>query len=88
MTKGIYPAKNKQSLPSKSFKFNSKLTSDPTLIKNGFANFYTGIVPKPKPKLKKLLLPLNNVVWQKQAECENFTFFLIVYTKTHLQWTY
>ena len=43
---------------------NSELTSDPMLITNGFANFYTKIAPK----LKKLLLPLNNVIWQKEAE--------------------
>ena len=67
--KRIYQAKNKRSLPSKSFKVNSELTSDPTLITNGFANFYTEIVPK----LKKLLLPLNNVIWRKKAECESFT---------------
>ena len=53
--KRVYPAKNKQSLPSKSFKVNSELTSDQTLITNGFANFFTEIVPK----LKKLLLPLE-----------------------------
>ena len=68
--KRVYPAKNKQSLPSKSFKVNSELTSDQTLITNGFANFFTEIVPK----LKKLLLPLNSVIWRKGAECENFTF--------------
>ena len=67
--KRIYQAKNKRSLLSKSFKVNSELTSDPTLITNGFANFYTEIVPK----LKKLLLPLNNVIWRKKAECESFT---------------
>ena len=67
--KRIYPGKSKQSLPSKSFKVNSELTSDPTLIINGFANFYTEIVPK----LKKLLLPLNSVIWRKRAECENLT---------------
>ena len=54
--KRIYPAKNKQSQSSKSFKVNSELTSDPTLIANGFANFFTEIVPK----LKKLSL-LNSV---------------------------
>ena len=54
--KRIYPAENKQSLPSKSF----RLTSDPTLITNGFANFYTEIVPK----LKEVLLPLNSVIWR------------------------
>ena len=54
-------AKIKQSLPTKSFKVNSKLTSDPTLITNGFTNFYTEIVPK----LMKLLLPLSNFIWQK-----------------------
>ena len=70
VTKRIYPAKNKQSLPSKSSKVNSELTSDPTLITKGFANFYTEIVPK----LKKLLLSLNNVIWGKEAECENFAF--------------
>ena len=67
--KRMHPAKNKQSLSSKSFEVNSELTSDPTLIKNGFAYFYTEIAPK----LKKLLLPLN-VIWRKEAECENFTF--------------
>ena len=39
--KRIYLAKNKQSLPSKSFKFNSEFISDPTLITDGFVNFYT-----------------------------------------------
>ena len=68
--KRTYPAKNKQSLPSKFFRVNSELTTDPMLITNGFANFYTEMVPK----LKKLLLPLNIVIWRKGAECENFTF--------------
>ena len=40
------------------------------LITNGFAKFYTEIVSQ----RKKLLLPLNNVIWRKEAECENFTF--------------
>ena len=53
--KKTYPAKNKQSLSSKSFKVNSELAADPTLITNGFANFYTETIPK----LKKLLLPLK-----------------------------
>ena len=69
LIKRIYLAKNKQSLPSKFCKVNSEFTLDPTLITNGFTNFYTLIVPK----LKKLLLPLNNVFWRKEAECENFT---------------
>ena len=67
--KSIYMAKIKQSLPTKSFKVNSKLTSDPTLITNGFTNFYTEIVPK----LMKLLLPLNNFIWRKVKECENLS---------------
>ena len=58
---------NKQSLPSKSFKSNSELASDPTLITNGFANFFTEIV-------REALLPLNNVIWRKEAEYENLTF--------------
>ena len=62
-------AKIKQSLPTKSFKVNSKLTSDPTLVTNGFTNFYTEIVPK----LMKLLLPLNNFIWRKVKECENLS---------------
>ena len=41
--KRIYPAKNKQSLPSKSFIVNSELTSGPTLITNGFANSIPGL---------------------------------------------
>ena len=68
--KRIYPAENKQPLQSKPFKINSELTSNPTFITNGFANFYTEIVSK----LNKLLLSLNNVIWRKEAECENFTF--------------
>ena len=67
--KRTYHAKNKQSLPSKYFKVNSELTSDSTLITNGFAIFYTEIVPK----LKKVLLQLNSVIWGKEVECGNFT---------------
>ena len=68
--KRIYPVKNKQSLPIKFSKVSSEFTSHPMPSRNGFANFYTEIVPK----LKKLLLPSHNIIWRKEAECENFTF--------------
>ena len=56
--------KRKYPVKKQTISTNSELTSDPMLITNDFANFYTKIAPK----LKKLLLPLNNVIWQKEAE--------------------
>ena len=67
--KSIFPIKNKSN-SSKSFLIENEFKSMPSKIATGFANFYTNIASI----IKSSLFPLNNIIWRKSPNCNNFTY--------------